>query len=251
MPTEKERMQILDMIESGAISAEDGVRLLNAISPEGDQHEPPASLHAQSINLADDHHIEPEVSYPVDSASPDERMFEQDGKDFSAEQVAGQGEAINSTATHPALPQDARKWKNWWVIPFWVGVAIIISGGFLMYTSIENSGIGLSFLCAGIPFIIGVLLLWLGWQSRTAPWLHLRVQQRPGERPQRIAFSLPIPIRLTAWLARTFGSNVEQINDIQLDEMLLAVGETASPDNPIYIQVDEGDEGEKVEIYIG
>ena len=233
MTTEKERMRILEMIESGAISAEDGVRLLNAISPEGD------------------HNVVPDESYPVDTVTPDLIVNEPDGTDFTEKQVSVQDEAINSASTQHVLPQDARKWKNWWIIPFWIGVAVTISGGFLMYTAIENSGIGLSFLCAGIPFIIGVLLLWLGWQSRTAPWLHLRVKQRPGERPQRIAFSLPIPIRLTAWLARTFGSNVKQINDMPLDEMLLAVGETASPENPIYIQVDEGDEGEKVEIYIG
>jgi hypothetical protein len=35
-----------------------------------------------------------------------------------------------------------------------------------------------------------------------------------------------------------------------LDEVILALGKT-SPDQPFYVKVDEGEEGEKVEVYIG
>jgi hypothetical protein len=154
-------------------------------------------------------------------------------------------------STDRVLPADANKWRQWWIIPLWVGVAITVSGGFLMYWAQQSAGIGLWFLCAGVPFLTGVAVMALAWASRSAPWLHLRVQQKPGEHPQRIAFSFPLPIRPTAWFLRNFGGRIPQLKDTSLDEVLLAVGESTSPESPIYIQVDEGDEGEKVEIFIG
>jgi hypothetical protein len=38
---------------------------------------------------------------------------------------------------------------------------------------------------------------------------------------------------------------------VDIDQFLYAVREQASPDNPIYIRVNEAEDGEKVEIYIG
>jgi hypothetical protein len=105
-----------------------------------------------------------------------------------------------------------------------------------------------------VPFTLGLLAIILAWQSRTSPWLHLRVQQAPGETPQRIAISMPLPTGLAAWFLRTFGHRIPAMKEQGLDEldkMILAVGKNVSPDNPIYVQVDEGENGEKVEIYIG
>jgi hypothetical protein len=263
MSGEKERMQILEMIERGQISAEDGVRLLSALGAGGEagseipssalldqaldsEMEAPPSAAADAM-LNREPPITEEVSYAKmaldnDAAGEGENMLDD---------RAVQGSAVMDENRPAGLPPEARKWKSWWMIPLWIGVAITVSGGYLMYLAIENSGIGFGFFCAGVPFLIGLVLLVLAWQSRVAPWLHLRVQQRPGERPQRIAFSLPIPIRPTVWLLRTFGGNIKELDGVALDEMLLAVGDAASDQNPIYIQVNEGDQGEKVEIYIG
>ena len=96
-----------------------------------------------------------------------------------------------------------------------------------------------------------MLAIAFAWISRVSLWLHLRVQQAPGEWPQQIAFSFPLPLRLAAWFLRIFGRYIPNLQDQRLDEIILAVGRSASPDNPIYIQVDEGESGEKVEIFIG
>jgi hypothetical protein len=42
-----------------------------------------------------------------------------------------------------------------------------------------------------------------------------------------------------------------QFQQANLDEILQAVDDTTSPENPLYIEVDEGENGEKVQIYIG
>ena len=50
---------------------------------------------------------------------------------------------------------------------------------------------------------------------------------------------------------RTFGSRIPGMEGIALDEVIMALGESATPDVPLYIEVDQGDNGEKVEVYIG
>ena len=59
----------------------------------------------------------------------------------------------------------------------------------------QSNGLGFWFACAWFPFLLGVGLLAFAWNSRTSPWIHIRIDQKTGKSPQRIAFSLPIPIR--------------------------------------------------------
>lgn len=120
-----------------------------------------------------------------------------------------------------------------------------------MYWAIESAGFGFWFICAVLLFALGVFLLTLAWQSQFSPWLHLRIQQSPGEYPQRIAFSLPLPVRPAAWFLRTFGGYIHGLDSTSLNDILLSIEQVTSSENPIYIQVDEGGSGEKVEIYIG
>jgi hypothetical protein len=149
------------------------------------------------------------------------------------------------------LPADALKWKRWWMVPVWIGVAITVFGGLFMYLAMESSGLGFWFVCASVPFTLGLLVIVLAWGSRNAPWLHLRVQQPPGERPEKIAFSLPLPVRPAVWFLRTFSRWIPDLKEQAWDEVILAIGDKTSPDNPLYIIVDEEETGEKVEIYIG
>jgi len=39
--------------------------------------------------------------------------------------------------------------------------------------------------------------------------------------------------------------------DVAVDEMLLSLGRNATPENPFYINVNDEEDGEKVEIFIG
>ena len=102
----------------------------------------------------------------------------------------------------------------------------------------------------GFPLLFGILVISLAAASRTARWLHVRIHQEPGEWPKTIAISLPIPIRFTAWLLRIFKPQIDGMNDANLDEVVMALEKT-SPEQPFYVKVDEGESGEKVEVYIG
>ena len=238
MDAQSERMQILDRIERGEISVEEGLSLIEILPEPQETTVLPSLLEDGSSGQS------------VMSGSEAEKA------PAEAEIVLPYIPAGDSTApsvkNRPAgLPPDAKKWKRFWMVPLWIGVAFTGLGGWLMYLAIESSGFGFWFICAALLFTLGVIVITLAWQSQFSPWLHLRVQQRPGEYPQRVAFSFPLPVRPAAWFLRNFGPHIHGLDSSSLDEVLLSVDQVTQSDNPIYIQVDEGEEGEKVEIYIG
>jgi hypothetical protein len=120
-----------------------------------------------------------------------------------------------------------------------------------MFWAFRTSGFGFWFACAWFPFLLGVAVLALAWSSRTSPWLHVRVHQAPGERPRKIAISLPIPVHLTVWGLRTFGHYIPQMGDTSLDEVILALKDVAKEGTPLFVDVDEGENGERVQVFIG
>lgn len=263
------RLRVLEMIDEGVISAEEGLRLLQAFSAADTAADKVDQSTADADTLAGTAVLplgETEIPLPggATTSSPQPANAEAARATASQPGVAevvevakppleepAPASAPAASASPAALPADARKWQRWWMIPVWIGVAITVFGGLFMYLAMRSSGIGFWFVCASLPFILGLLVIVLAWGSRNAPWLHLRVQQPPGEKPEKIAFSMPLPVRPAAWFLRTFGRWIPTLKEHNLDEVILAVGDKTSPDNPLYIVVDEEETGEKVEIYIG
>jgi hypothetical protein len=120
-----------------------------------------------------------------------------------------------------------------------------------MYLAWSSNGIGFGFALTWIPFLIGVGVTVLGWNSKTGPWIHIRILQKPGETPERIAISLPLPIRFIAWIARTFGRFIPDHDIAGLDEIILAIKRNSPGDPPLSINVKDEDDQEQVDIFIG
>ncbi|MBS1250947.1 MAG: hypothetical protein MAG431_02546 [Chloroflexi bacterium] len=213
MTSNQERAQILAMIEAGTITPEEGQHLLAAL---GDVQEDATA-----------HEVLDAVEIPKDG---EPRLGEEE------------------TAPSPD-PEGMRKWKRWWMIPLLIGAGVTVLSGFLMFSA-WSSGAGFWFICSWVPFLLGTAVLALAWGSRTSPWLHLRVQQKPGQKPESIALSFPLPLRFAAWLLRTFGRFIPHMDATDLDEAIIALHESATEDTPLSINVDEGEGGERVEIFI-
>jgi hypothetical protein len=197
---ESERMQILQMIEDGRVSAAEGLRLLDALGGQSGTASAPAGPTAE------------------ETAPPD---------------------------------PDLERWRRWWIVPMWVGTGIVLLGSLLMYGAYQSGGFGFWFACATLPFLLGVLVMAIAGFSQSARWLHIRVNTGQDEWPRNISISLPLPIGLTAWFLRTFGSRIPKLRETGVDELIMALGEHTSSKEPLYINVDEGANGEKVQVYIG
>lgn len=240
MASESERRLILEMIESGRITAEDGLRLLQALPAEPEAELLDDERQSLALDAAD---AEPpgtpiveETPSPVElSAAPGGAYQEEPPPPVSA----------------PAQTPDFDRWRRWWMLPLWVGVGITVLGAWLMFAAQQSSGFGFWFLCAWIPFALGLLLIVVAWGSRTARWLHLRVQQQEGEWPRNIAISFPLPLRFTGWFVRSFRGRIPGLEEASIDELLNAVEHSTSPDTPLYVEVEDGERGERVQIYIG
>lgn len=223
---EEERLQILEMIEKGVISASEGVRLLNSI--QGEPQEP-----------------------ALPSNSSTSRTAGQPGMVEEAEVVEEGLPPIDNTATPSAnFETDVSRWRQWWWIPLTVGIGITVVSGLLMFVAYRSNGFGFWFACLWFPLLLGVILMSLAAASRTARWMHVRVHQAEGEHPRTIKISMPVPIRFVAWVMRTFKNRIPGMDRAGMDEAVLALGKITS-DEPFYVKVDEGDSGEKVEVFIG
>jgi hypothetical protein len=226
MAHEIERLQILEMIEKGIISAEEGVRLLNSLQGEAGEMLPPQVASASTETETSASAPEPEV---IRSAPAENE------KDSAAKTL---------------FDSEIKKWRRWWWVPLTVGIIITVASGLLMFLAYQKSGFGFWFACLWFPLILGVVVLSLGAASRTMRWLHVRIHQEPGEWPQTIAISMPVPLRFVAWILRIFGPYIPRMDTTNLDEVFLALEKTSS-DQPFYVKVDEGESGEKVEVFIG
>jgi len=237
-----ERMHILEMIEQGRISPEEGLDLLKALNsaeqvwnePESKMPGVAESASKQEVSVNQKLHYLPPLEHPQSGGIYQER-----------------GAPKTWTRSSDVTGEKIRKWENWWMIPLWIGTAITVFGGLFMYLAQRSSGVGFWFVCAAVPFALGLALIVLAWQSRSAPWLHLRVQQRPGKSPERIAFSFPLPVQTAAWFIRSFGWMIPGMAGQNWDQLIQEVGARTNSENPISILVDEGESGERVEIYIG
>ncbi|MGD0709450.1 MAG: hypothetical protein ABSA51_13540 [Anaerolineaceae bacterium] len=142
-------------------------------------------------------------------------------------------------------------WKEWWLIPFGIFTLLVAFSAYWMYLGYMAQGLGWGFWLSLTLFFFSLFGMVLSIRGRNARWLHVRVHQRPGEKPTVIALSFPIPIHSAAWLLRRFNWVMPMdVRDRGIDEMLEGLDGYVNKENPIHIQVDDED-GEHVEVFIG
>jgi len=144
-------------------------------------------------------------------------------------------------------PPDLGRWKEFWLIPFWVGTGIFVLGAMIMgWAYSAAQGPNFWFYCSWLPLTLGLIVLFVAWWSRRARWVHVRVNSSDGN---RVNISMPLPLGLTGWVLRVFGPMIPAVQEQKLDflpDILDAVSQT---DEPIMVDVDDED-GDKVKVYI-
>lgn len=215
---DKAERKILDMVEEGVLSAEEGLRLINAMGAE----------------------------QPIE-ADPDAIPLS----------VSGVERPLPEDILEPAPPQLSeeelkrmKRLKRWWILPFGIGLLITSLGAVWMYTGYTNSGFGWGFWLSWIPFLLGIFVVAVSFQTSRSVWLHVRIKQKPGEKPARISISLPLPISLSKWFLSTFGGRIPGLKDQPMGD-ISEILENISPEEPFYVHVNDDEEGEEVEVFIG
>ena len=228
MNEKNERIQILEMIENGTITASEGASLLKALEKD---------MVVEDMHVVGNGETESVIS---------------DGESFPPESESA-AEPLSGDLIAETFDPEIEKWKRWWMIPLWIGVGITVIGGLLMAWAYQATGFSFWFGCSWLPFLLGIAVMAMAWSSRSARWLHLRVQQEPGEWPRTIAFSFPLPLRFAAWVMRIFGQFIPKVNEtgVDFDQLIQVLENSTNSDTPFYVEVDEGENGEKVQIYIG
>ncbi len=200
-------LEVLRMIEEGTITAEEGERLLAALSRgtrAGEQLEEGTS------------------SPPTSGSTPIE---EENGR-------------------MPGGPPAG--WQRFWIYPMMGGIALLALMGSLTDRLI-GGGSRLGWLACTIPLMIfGGLVAGVAWWSTGARWLHLRIR----DEGKHIKISLPLPLRLAAWLVRLVRPWVPQLQETAVDELILSLAEVDTEEGILMVEVAEG-EGERVQVYFG
>jgi hypothetical protein len=216
--TDQERNKVLRMIEEGKITPEQGLTLMKALEQNPAEEEQEAPQEAAGEAAGEEKHWKAEPS----------------GMDVD-----------------PRISRIKSTVQRLWQIPLWIGVGVLILSAFGMYGILQGPGMNFWFYCLTFPLLLGVLLMVAAVGSRKARWLFVDVQQKPGEKPERIFLGFPLPLKLTAWFLRTFGDKIDGLKETNVDEIVSIVETGFTGDEPLVVNVDEGEDGERVKVYIG
>jgi hypothetical protein len=213
----EERQQILRMLEQGKITPEQALALIKEL--EQDAEEPGA---------------QPEVFLGSDAG------------------FSGPGASTFESSSAPDLERTAATARSLWQIPLYIGVAITVFAAIGIFSVMQSSGYSFWFYCLWLPFLLGVALMALAGWSRTARWLFVNVDRsRSTGGPRRIFLGFPLPLELAGWALRLFGRYIPGIQNTNISDMLQAVSIANSMEEPLIVNVDDSEDGERVQVFIG
>ena len=164
------------------------------------------------------------------------------------EAASGEGHARTDAPEFEEVRRQARRFA---AIPLWSGVIISVLSAWGIYSVMQNSGVNFWFFCLIFPFLLGVLLIALGSANTNSRWLYINVEQPEGESPRHIRLGFPLPLVKLAWLLRNIRYNIPGMKREKLEEILKVVEDSAGSSELLIVNVDEGENGERVQVFIG
>jgi len=159
--------------------------------------------------------------------------------------------AETASAGPPSLPPAElreNRWARFWVYPLMAGGIVLILGALIMALVYSTDAARGWRVCGWLPMILGLGVMLIAWWTRSATWLHLRVREEDG---RKVAFSFPLPLTLAAWVLRLAQPFVPQLKDTGVDDLIIALRQGKSRNEPLFVNVEDDEKGESVEIYIG
>lgn len=200
----------------------------------------------QILKMVEDGKISAEEAVTLMKTLDEKPEAEEEAFQTEAGQRSGKNDA-------PELDKTADRARGLWKIPLSIGIFLTVLTAWGMYSIQQSAGTNFWFYCLTMWMMLGVAVIALAGWSRTARWLFVNVEQPRGDWPRRIFFGFPLPIGLAGWFLRNFGHNIEGLHHTNVDEVIEAISmaTSATSDAPLIVSVDEGEDGERVQVYIG
>ena len=155
---------------------------------------------------------------------------------------ASGGERVSA----PEFDQIRERAKLFAWIPLGVGIILTILTSWWMFSIQQKSGLNFWFFCMTLPFLRGVFLI---ASSGASHWLYVNVDRsRQSDGPKNITLAFPLPLGLAGWFLKNFGSHLQWEH---ADEILTAVLAAQTATEPLIVNVDESEGGERVQVFIG
>ncbi|MBI5964151.1 MAG: hypothetical protein HY863_11790 [Chloroflexi bacterium] len=133
-----------------------------------------------------------------------------------------------------------------------IGITFTVLSAWAMFGIQKNNGLNFWFFCMTMPLFLGVLLTILGAGSRTSRWMYVNVDRSHQEEwPRNITIALPLPLGLVGWFLKNFGHSISGLGNTNVDEVVQAIAMAKNISEPLIVNVDDGDDGEKVQVFIG
>lgn len=208
----EERRKILQMVEEGKISAEQAASLMRALE--------------------------------TDAAEAEIELVE-------AEPVSGFGGGETS-APDPEFEDVKARARRFAMIPLWAGILIAVLSAWGIYGVQQNAGMNFWFYCLLAPLFLGILLIMIGAGGPGSRWLYVNVDRRYAhDGPRNITLGFPLPLALTSWFLRTFGHNIHGMKNTNVDDIIQILDATGKSGEPFIVNVNDDEDGERVQVYIG
>lgn len=140
------------------------------------------------------------------------------------------------------------RWARFWIYPLMAGGGVLILGALLLAWFYAGDAARGWLVCGWLPVLLGLTVVLLALWTRRTTWMHLRIS---GEGQRKMAFSFPLPVGLAVWAVRFARPFLPQLRQSGVDDLILALGKSAARGEPISIDVQDDERGERVEVYFG
>ncbi len=144
-------------------------------------------------------------------------------------------------------------WKAAWSMILVGGAILTGFSAYWIYQGYQRSGFGWGFWLSWIPLVIGVGLMIFGWALMESPWMHVRVESKDEYKTGLYVFSMPVPFNIARWALNNFGQYIKPTGGMDTDSILILIDqaeESIRRGEPFRVQVDEEEDGTKVDVFI-
>jgi len=180
------------------------------------------------------------------------RALEADEAEIEVVEAGSTSAFEGGESSAPEFEDVKARARRFAMIPLWVGILIAVLSAWGIYGIQQNIGMNFWSYCLLAPLFLGILLIMIGAGGQSSRWLYVNVDRRYAhDWPKNITLGFPLPLALTSWFLRTFGHNIHGMKNTNVDDIIQILDATGKSGEPFIVNVNDDEDGERVQVYIG